>query len=105
LHQRDVGGGGGIGQLGEERAVGEVFPDIDGGRVGGLADGFLEFCRVVPDGGDCAGEPGDGPLLRRLAQAARGATLRANEDETPAPREFRLEGAEGSPRTCPCPSP
>ena len=29
------------------------------------------------------------------------APLRANEAETPTPREFRLEGAEGSPRTCP----
>ena len=27
--------------------------------------------------------------------------LRANEDETPARREFRLEGAEGSSRICP----
>src|SRR5665213_1731530 len=31
-------------------------------------------------------------------------SLRANDDETPDPREFRLEGAEGSPRTCPCSS-
>jgi hypothetical protein len=30
--------------------------------------------------------------------------LRANDDETPDRREFRLEGAEGSPRTCPCSS-
>ena len=34
----------------------------------------------------------------------RAPTLRANDDETPDPREFRLEGAEGSPRTCPCSS-
>jgi len=32
-------------------------------------------------------------------------TLRANEGETPVPREFRLEGAEGSSRPCPCFSP
>ena len=31
-----------------------------------------------------------------------GGTLRANEDETFAPREFTLEGAEGSPSSCPC---
>src|ERR1700686_2109675 len=30
-------------------------------------------------------------------------TLRANEDETSAHQGFRLEGAEGSSRTCPCP--
>jgi DNA end-binding protein Ku len=28
-------------------------------------------------------------------------TLRANEDETSSPREFSLEGAEGSSRSCP----
>ena len=36
--------------------------------------------------------------------ARRRPSLRANDDETPDPREFRLEGAEGSPRTCPCSS-
>jgi hypothetical protein len=39
---------------------------------------------------------------RRLFAATEAP--RANDNETPDPREFRLEGAEGSPRTCPCSS-
>ena len=51
-------------------------------------------------GGSSIRSPGrTGHLLGRNA-----STLRANDDETPDPREFRLEGAEGSPRTCPCSS-
>ena len=42
----------------------------------GLGDGFLEFGRVVADGGDCTGEAGDGTLPRRLAEPARGAEHR-----------------------------
>ena len=29
-------------------------------------------------------------------------TLRANNSETSTPREFNLEGAQGSSRSCPC---
>ena len=50
-----------------------------------------------------SGRPPQGPEYQCRAQG-RSDALRANEDETPAPREFRLEGAEGSPRTCPCSS-
>jgi hypothetical protein len=34
-------------------------------------------------------------MLEVVARDRRGAPLRANEAETPTPREFRLAGAEG----------
>src|SRR5271166_2640417 len=42
-------------------------------------------------------------LLKRKSRGDRvRATLRANNDETSTPREFRPAGAEGSSRSCPC---
>jgi Transposase DDE domain group 1 len=45
-----------------------------------------------------------GADLRYIVTNIRGgsATLRANDDETQTLREFNLEGAEGSSRSCPC---
>ena len=51
------------------------------------APSFSSFSRIVPQVAS-ANWVNAGPMRR---------TLRANDDETPAPREFRLEGAEGSP--------
>src|SRR5580692_2821853 len=39
-------------------------------------------------------------LVKRLRQAD--SALRANDDETSTPREFKPEGAEGFPHPCPC---
>ena len=71
------------------------------------ADGYTGFDRLyrptTPDG-----KP---PLIEVAcwSHARRGFyevhPLRANNDETPSPREIRLEGAEGSPWRCPCFSP
>ena len=43
----------------------------------------------------------DNPSPRVAAIAGGNTALRANDGETSTPREFRLEGAEGSSRPCP----
>lgn len=40
-------------------------------------------------------EPTTGWTVKLERAEPQGITLRANDDETPDPREFRLEGAEG----------
>ena len=48
---------------------------------------------INPSGMDKATEPGK--FDRQEKRRGRGKALRANEAETPTPREFRLAGAEG----------
>ena len=55
-----------------------------------LNDHILLFCRFGP------GTAGIGAVILDRN------TLRANDDETSTPREFRPAGAEGSSRSCPC---
>jgi hypothetical protein len=63
--------------------------------------GEAEVARSAGLAGEGEGEPGRPGLDRRIVRLRlrlllrNGIALRANDDETPDPREFRLEGAEG----------
>jgi len=51
--------------------------------------GFSSQLQPVPDSGSAC------PELIDSITGGGNVSLRANDDETPDPREFRLEGAEG----------